>query len=96
VVFIIKFGERKTTTSLYNELGAINMDKREKVKYFNHIFINVLTNFIVDKNPAQSLAIEYYTKYHIPSIDLFFKQANRNNFSLIFDEVETVEREISS
>jgi hypothetical protein len=33
--FIKKFGERKTTTSLYKELGAIKMDKREKVKEFN-------------------------------------------------------------
>jgi hypothetical protein len=33
--FIGKFGERKTTSSLYKELRAIKMDKREKMKDFN-------------------------------------------------------------
>jgi hypothetical protein len=40
-----KFGERKTARSLHNELGAIRMDKRERVKEFNQIFLNVLINF---------------------------------------------------
>jgi len=34
-LFIRKFGERKMTASLHKELGAIKMDKKEKVKYFN-------------------------------------------------------------
>jgi hypothetical protein len=95
-VFIRKFGERKTTTSLYKELGAIKMDKREKVKYFNQIFLNVLTKFTNDTTPAQSLAIEYYTTTLIPSIGMFVKQANKNTLALNFDEAETVERELSS
>jgi len=59
--FMRKFGEKKTTASLHNELGSIRMEKRERVKYFNQIFINVLINFPHEVFPAQSLAIEYYT-----------------------------------
>jgi hypothetical protein len=43
--FIGKFGERKTIISLYKELGAIKMEKREKVKDFNQCFTTILTNF---------------------------------------------------
>jgi hypothetical protein len=50
-VFIRKFRDRKTTTSLYNKFGAIRMDKREKVKYFNQIFLNVLNKSTVDIAP---------------------------------------------
>jgi hypothetical protein len=53
-VFIRKFRERKTIASLYKELGAIKMDKREKVKYFNQIFLNVLTKFTNDTTPLLS------------------------------------------
>jgi hypothetical protein len=38
-LFIKKFGERKTTASLHKDLGAINMDKKEKVKRFNQRFL---------------------------------------------------------
>jgi hypothetical protein len=72
-VFIIKFGEWKTTKSLYKELGDIKMDKRKKVKYFNQQFLTVLPKFTIDTTPSQSLAIEYYTMTLIPSIHMFFK-----------------------
>jgi hypothetical protein len=68
-----KFGERKTIASLHNELGAIRMDKRERVKDFNQIFLNVLIKFPHDVTLAQSLAIEYYTTALTPSIGMFVK-----------------------
>jgi hypothetical protein len=34
-LFMRKIGERKTSASFHNELGAIRMDKRERVKDFN-------------------------------------------------------------
>jgi hypothetical protein len=72
-LFMRKFGERKTMTSLHNELGAIRMDKRERVKDFNQIFLNVLIKFPHEVAPTQSLAIEYYTTALTPSIGMFVK-----------------------
>jgi hypothetical protein len=95
-LFIRKFGERKTTASLHKELGAIKMDKKEKVKYFNQRFLNVLIKFPHDVAPAQSLAIEYYTTTLTPSIGMFVKRDNKNTLALNFDEAETIERELSS
>jgi hypothetical protein len=85
-VFIRKFRERKIIASLYKELGAIKMDKRKKVKYFNQIFLNVLTKFTNDTAPSQSLAIEYYMASLIPSMGMFFKGDNKKTLALNFDE----------
>jgi hypothetical protein len=95
-VFMRKFGERKTIVSLHNELGAIIMDTRERVKYFNQRFLNVIIKFPHEFSPAQSLAIEYYTTALTLSIGMFVKQYNKNTLSLNFDEVETMERDLSS
>jgi hypothetical protein len=95
-LFIRKFGERKTVSSLHKELGAIKMDKKEKVKYFNQRFLNVLIKFSHIVALAQSLEIEYYTVVSTPSIGIFFKMANKNTLELDFDEAEIVERELSS
>jgi hypothetical protein len=95
-LFIRKFGERKMTASLHKELGAIKMDKKEKVKYFNQRFLNVLIKFPHDVAPAQSLAIEYYMTMLTPSIGMFVKRDNKNTLALNFDEAETIERELSS
>jgi hypothetical protein len=72
------------------------MDKREKVKYFNQRFLNVLIKFPHDTNLAHSLAIEYYMEALTPSIGIFVKRENRNTLSLNFDEAEMVEIELSS
>jgi hypothetical protein len=71
--FIGKFGEEKTLMALYKELGAIKMEKKEKVKDFNQCFTIVLNNFSVETAPLESLAIEYYTSTLIPSIGMFVK-----------------------
>jgi hypothetical protein len=76
--FIGKFGEQKTIVSLYKELGAIKMEKREKLKDFNQHFITILTKFSVEIAPLQSLAIEYYTSSLIPSIGMFVKRDGKD------------------
>jgi hypothetical protein len=81
------------TASLHKELGAIKMDKKEKVKYFNQRFLNVLIKFPHDVAPTQSLEIEYYTTTLTPSIGIFVKRDNKNTLALNFDEVETIEKE---
>jgi hypothetical protein len=68
------------------------MDKKEKVKYFNQRFLNVLIRFPHDVAPVQSLTIEYYTTELTPSIGIFVKIYNKNNLALNFDEYETIEK----
>jgi hypothetical protein len=70
---MMKFGERKTTTSLHNEIGAIKMEKNERVKYFNQRFINVLIKFPHKVAPSQYLSIEYYRSSLTPYIKMFVK-----------------------
>jgi hypothetical protein len=93
-LFIGKFGERKMTSSMHKELGAINMDKKEKAKDFNQRFLNVLIKFPHDVAPTQCLEIEYYTIMLTPSIAIFVKRDKKNKLKLSFDEAKTVEREL--
>jgi len=69
----MKFGEIKPTTYLHNELGAIKMEKKERVKYFNQIFLNVLIKFPHKVSPSQYLSIEYYRSSLTPYIGMFVK-----------------------
>jgi len=94
--FIGKFGEAKTPATLYKLLGAIKMVKKEKVKDFNQCFIMVLNKFFVETAPPESLAIEYYTSTLIPSIVMIVKQASKETLAQNFEEVEVVEKELSS
>jgi hypothetical protein len=82
--------------SLQKELGAIKMDKKEKVKYFNQRFLNVLIKFPHDVASTQSSTIEYYMTTFTPSIGIFVKRDNKKTLALNFDEVEIVEKELSS
>jgi hypothetical protein len=95
-LFMREFGERKTITSLHNELRDIIMDKRERVKEFNQRFFNVLIKFPHYVSLAHSLTIEYYTAALTPSIGMFSKRSQRNTLALKFDEVETMEIELSA
>jgi hypothetical protein len=73
--FIGKFGERKTTISLYKELGAIKLEKREKLKGFNQHFTTILTMFTSETTSLQSFSIKYYTSAQIPSIVMFVNKS---------------------
>lgn len=50
--FIIQFGDDKTSGTLFLELSRLRINKKEKVKEFNQLFIILLYN-IPDK-PAES------------------------------------------
>jgi hypothetical protein len=84
--FIREFGEEKSPATLYKELGAIKIEKKEKVKEFNQRFTTVLSNFYAETIPLESLRIEYYTSYLIPSIGMFFKRIVKESLAHNFDE----------
>jgi hypothetical protein len=60
--FIGKFGEEKTLMTLFKELVALKMEKKEKVKDFNQCFTtSPQTNSLVETAPLEPLVVEYYT-----------------------------------
>jgi hypothetical protein len=58
--FTGKFVEAKTPTTLYEELGAINMESKEKVKDFKQHFLTILNKF-------------YVHMVHMFNFDLFYR-----------------------
>ena len=51
----------------------IQMDHKEKVKYFNHKFNHILNKFLENKKPHDSITIYYYTSTLPTSIAQFVK-----------------------
>ena len=66
-------------------MGAIKIDKKEKVNDFNQLFLNVLTKLTTHIVPAQSLSIDYYSATLIPSIGMFVKWVGRDTSAPNFD-----------
>jgi hypothetical protein len=66
------------------------------MKDFNQHFIIILTKFTIENSPLQSLAIEYYTSSLIPSIGMFVKWDGKDTLARNFEEVDIVEKELSS
>ena len=53
------------------ELSRIRFDKKEKAKYFNQRFINLLNH--IPENPVESIQVEFYTTTLPPPIAMFVK-----------------------
>ena len=69
--FLSQFGDDRTSTVLVLEISRMRFDKKDKVKDFNQIFINLL-NCIPEK-PAESIQVEFYTTALPPTIAMFVK-----------------------
>jgi hypothetical protein len=86
-ILIMRKEKRKTFASLQNELGAIKMEKRERVKDCNQRFLNFFIKFPHEVDPTKSLSIDYHTVVITPSIGMFVKRSNKNTLALNFDGV---------
>ena len=73
-----QFGDDKTLGIFFKEPSRININKEEKVKYFNQIFITLLNR--IPNNPAEVVQIEFYTTTSPPSIAMFVKRKEKTNF----------------
>lgn len=88
--FIIRLGADKTSRTLLLELSRLRINKNEKVKEFNQIFITLL-NRISDK-PAEAIQIEYYTVALPLSIAMFVKREEIRTLVENFVEAIKVEK----
>lgn len=66
-----QFGDEKTSRILFSKLSRIKVNKKEKVKDFNHRFITLL-NRILEK-PYKAVQLEFYTASLPPPIAMLIK-----------------------
>ena len=66
------------------ELSRIRFDKKDKVKYFNQRFINILNR--IPKKPAKSIQVEFYTAALPPAIAMFVKAREKRTLAENFQE----------
>jgi hypothetical protein len=76
-VFLDKFAEETTTRALMVELFTTTMSSKERVKYFNQIFKNILNKFQLEAKPTQGLQIEVYVNALPASISMFVKRDDK-------------------
>ena len=76
--FLNQFGDDRTSGVLVLELSRMRFDKKDKVKDFNQIFINLLS--CVPEKPVESIQVQFYTTSLPPSIAMFVKP--RENITL--------------
>ena len=69
--FLSQFGDDKTSRVLFLEISWIKFNKKEKVKEFNQIFINLLNQ--IHDHLAGLVQIELYTVSLPPSVVMFVK-----------------------
>jgi hypothetical protein len=92
--FLSQFRDDKTSRVLLLDLSRLKFDKKDKVKDFNQIFINLL-NRIPDK-PVKSVRVEFYTVALPPPIVMFFKAKEMRTLTENFLEVVKVEKYLAS
>ena len=59
-MFLENFAHDKTPAMLLKELGSLNMEGKEKVKYFNQRFTRILKKFTTNTKPHDSITVDYY------------------------------------
>jgi hypothetical protein len=92
--FLSQFGDDRTSGVIVLELSRIIFDKKEKFKYFNQIFINLL-NHVLEK-PTESIQVEFYTTTFPPYIAMFVKARKKRNLAENLLEAIKVEKDMAS
>jgi hypothetical protein len=70
-IFLEKFREYKTPTTPILYLSRIKMDPKEKIKYFNQRFLNLMKKIPQASKPSEDVSIEFYTLDLPMSMDMF-------------------------
>ena len=91
--FTTQFGNVKTSGTLFLEISRININKKEKIKDFNQIFITLL-NRIHDK-PAKEIQIEFYNASLPPPVSIFVKRKEKQTLVENFQEAIKVEKDLA-
>ena len=92
--FLNQLGDDRTSGVLVLELSRMRCDKKDKVKYFNQISINLLNS--IPKKPVESIQVEFYIVALPPSIAMFVKAREKRTLAENFIEAIKVEKDIAS
>ena len=84
-----QFSDEETSGILFLEILGIRMNEKEKVKYFNQIFITLLNRISI--NPTKEFHIEYYTSTLPPNIAMFVK--NQEKVTLVDNFAKAIQVE---
>ena len=87
-----QFGDDRTLGVLVLELSRMRLDKNDKVKDFNQIFINLLNRIL--ENPAESIQVEFYIAALPPAIAMFVKAREKRTLLENFLESINVEKDM--
>lgn len=91
--FTTQFMDDKTLAILFLELSRIKINKKEKLKDFNQIFITLL-NRIHDK-PTKAVQIEFYIATLPPPEAMFVKRKEKQTLAENFQEAIKVEKDLA-
>jgi hypothetical protein len=95
-LFIKKFRDDKSSSTLLVELSKIKMGPKEKIKYFNQRFLKLLNKMPETSKPSLDIQIDFYSSTLPVSISMFVKRENKNTLTEAMQEALEVEKEISS
>jgi hypothetical protein len=92
--FMEQFGDDKTSGIFFLELSRIKINKKEKVKDFNHRFITLLNRIL--ENQFEAVQIEFYTTDLLLPISMFIKIKEKWTLAENFQEAIKVEKDLTS
>jgi hypothetical protein len=78
------------------ELSSLKMNPKEKVKYFNQIFLTLKNRIPADSMLVESLIVAYYTKDLHNNIAIWVKRSKKSTFLDAFKEAIKIEKDILS
>jgi hypothetical protein len=93
--FLEKFGDDKSLEVLVIELSSLKMNPKEKLKYFNQIFLTLKNNIPTDSMPMESLIVTYYAKALYNNIAIWVKRSKKNTLLGSFEEASQIEKDLS-
>jgi hypothetical protein len=94
--FLEKFRDGKPPEVLVMDLSSLRMNRKEKCKDFNQIFLTLKNRIPADSMPAESLIIAYYTKALHQSIAIWVKRSKKDTLLEAFEEASQIEKYILS
>ena len=92
--FMTQFGNDKTSGILSLEISRIKINKKEKVKDFNQIFITLLNR--IPYKPAEAIQIEVYIVALPPPFSMFIKMKEKKTLAENFLEAIKVEKDLAT
>jgi hypothetical protein len=95
-IFLRKFGENKTPTTLVLELSGIKMDAKELVNDYNRCFLSLLRQILRASNPTEDVSIEFYTSSLHISMAIFVNNVEKSTLEEAFQEALKVEKNMMS